>query len=333
VTTDFNAATWTTAELVADVFRACRLPAVGTIDYTPQVVLNMATQSLHDWAGHMISTAHDGRQCTSLLRAVKADAIDVGGEMYELPPMATADTLDALIWVDPVSNAEKRLEPVPVSMLPLFTRATDSGTPHGYAFMDGTVRIFPRPNVGGALRMLFQRRLPVLTDAAGDHGEILSAIEKPGDATQTRITLSAGATGFFGTSLPWADVQGLYYPYRTKAALRGSASASPTVDVHMSFADFSALKAVGDTLVLYGKSHVVPLPLEMRDAFTRQVSSRLLSEIGDMPISQAHDQISNLAAGRVRDMLSPRAKGQPQKIYNPNSIARGGSSGRRRWFP
>lgn len=338
---EFNAASWTTAELLADVFRACRLPTSGTIDYTPAVVLSMATQSMQDWAGHLISTAHDGRLITSWLRTLGTDAIDAAGMVYELPPMATADTLDALIWVDPTTNVERRLELVPPAMLPLFTRGSESGTPTGYAFQDGTVRIFPRPSVGGKLRMLHQRRLPVLTNTVGDYAMITSAVQSPADPSWTRITpVSAGGAGanIYTALAPWLDIVGLYYPYRTKAAVKVMASVAATsIDINMTFADFQALKtfATGnqnDYVVLYGKSPFVPLPLEMRDAFTRQVSSRLLSEIGDMPISMAHDQLSNASAARVRDMLNPRAKGQPQKIYNPNSLARGGHPFRRRWF-
>lgn len=334
---DYTALTWTADELLADVFRACRLPATGTVDYTPQVVLRMATQSLHDWAGHMLSTAHEGRLVTSFLRAMPTDALDRQGAVYELPPLAAADTIDALIWVDPVSNVETRLETVPPAMLPLFTRGYETGTPHGYAFMDGAVRLFPTPSSTGTLKMLYQRRHGALTNTpAEDYATPTNAIAA-GTPVGTRTTLTLP-----GTTAPsrfasgaWVDLVQPTIPHRTRAhgvLITGlTPGPPPTITINMPFEDFTRVAAGGYTVVAYGKAPFVQLPLEMRDPFNRQVAARLLSEIGDLPISMAQDQLSGQGAVRVRDMLSPRAKGQPQKLYNPNSLARGGSATRRRW--
>lgn len=328
MTTDYNAASWTASELAADVFRKCRLPVLGTVDYTPAVILNMATQSIHDWAGHMMTTAGEGRMGTAFLRAMTADAQDVAGTAYFLPPMAAADAVVAVLWVDPVTNTEKRLEGIPDAMLPLFTRTTDAGIPHGYAFMDGGVTIFPRPSVAGTLKFLYQRRHGVLTADVADYGsEVLSFATDPAGCT---ITVAAAPVAFVAGV--WLDVIGRNYPYRIKVhGARVSNVAGDVVTINTPFAEMQKVNPVDDLAILYGKTPYVHLPLEMREPLTQQVSSRVLSEIGDMPISVAQDQMATAGALRVRDMLSPRAKSQPQKLYNPNSIARGGHSFRRRW--
>jgi hypothetical protein len=333
VAADYTALTWTAAELLADVYRACRLPATGTVDYTPDVVLRMATQSLHDWAGHMLSTAHEGRLVTSFLRTMPTDALDRQGAVYELPPLAAADTIDALIWVDPVSNVETRLETVPPAMLPLFTRGYETGSPHGYAFMDGAVRLFPTPSSTGTLKMLYQRRHGALTNTPeADYAVPTAAIAagSPVGAT-TQLTFATLPTRFALGS--WVDIVQSTVPHRTRAhGVKIASLAPPTIQLNLPFEDYTRLVAGGgDTVVAYGKAPFCQLPLEMRDPFNRQVAARLLSEIGDLPISMAQDQLSGQGAIRVRDMLSPRAKGQPQKLYNPNSLARGGSETRRRW--
>lgn len=332
MSTDFNAASWTAVDLLTDVYRACRLPATGTVDYPPTVVLNMATQSLHDWAGHLVSTAMEGRLVTTTLRAVTSSALDTSGLTYELPNMSVADTVEAVIWVDPVTSAEKRLERVPAAMLPIFTRSFDSGTPTGYAFMDGTIQVFPRPSVSGNLKLMYQRRHSVLTTAATDYALITSMAGGTGETTVVGFA-ALPATFTVGA---WLDIVENATPHRTRLhGLRVTSidAFANTATLAIPFASFALVPTVGrDVATIYGKVPFVQLPLEMREPYTRQISSRLLSEIGDLSLSQAHDQMAQAGAGRVRDMMQPRAKGQPEKLYSPNSIARMGRSGRR-WWP
>jgi hypothetical protein len=329
---DFNIAQWTAQDLLEDVYRACRLPQTGTVDYTPARVLTMATQSIHDWAGHMAQTAREGRLSTTFLRAMETDAVDVAGESYELPNMAAADTVEAVIWADPQSGNEKRLEIVPAAMLPLFTRTTDRGTPQGYAFFDGTVTIFPRPNAAGVLKYLYQRRHGVLSTPPEDYSaHITAAVADPAGTLLSVFAVPPFLSLATNPGL-WVDVVQAALPYRFKVhGARVLSVVGSDVLISTPFDEAQKAGVVGQTLVPYGRTIYVHLPLEMRETVTRQISSRLLSEIGDMPISMAHDAMATASATRVRDMMSPRAKSQPNKLFNPHSLARGGSSWRRRW--
>jgi hypothetical protein len=286
----------------------------------------MATEAIHDWAGHLLATAREGRFATTLLRALVTDARDSAGLTYELPPMAVADAIDAVIYVD-TSGGESRLDIIPAAMLPIFTSSYEAGTPSGYAFFDGTIRIYPRPTVGGSLKIQYPRRHGQLTTTSAT--DYCSVISFAANGTQTDITVSVVPSTFVVGA--WIDLIGLYHPHRTKLhGLRITNVAGSVVRVNAPLADLTAAGAAQDTLTIYGKTPYLSLPLELKSPLCDQIVARILVEVGDRGTAQDKDAMSARGAMRVKDLLSPRAKSQPEKMFSPNSLMRGGMS-RRRW--
>lgn len=318
MSSDYNAATWTASDLLADVFRACRMPSSGTTDYTTSIVLSMATQAIHEWGGHLLSTARDGRMATTILRA-STDARDGDGNEFELPPMAAADAIDSVEWV-PTSGQPFRLEVIPLGMESIFARVDETGAPTCYALKDGTIRVFPAPDTSGSLKVVYQRRHGALV-LASDTTTITSVASA--SSTDTNITVAAIPSSVVANV--WVDVIGKYYPYRTKLhGMRVVSAGGGVVRVSTALALFTAASTADDTLVIYGKTPVVQLPFEMREPLTRQISSRILAELGEIQAADVSDKMANAGAARVRDMLSPRTKSDRQKVISRHSLARGG---------
>lgn len=324
--TDYNAATWSASDLLTDVYRACRMPDTGTIDYTPPVVLSMASQAIHDWAGSLVSGAGQGRAVTVLTRAITTAAVDTAGQVYELPPMASADAVDAVTWLDTFANSERRLETIPRAMESIFSQPSANGCPEVYALEAGTIRVLPRPVQQGSLKIQYQRRHGQLVSGTDTTSVISFATASAGAATA--ITVGAVPSSFVVGA--WIDVFGRYYPHRTKIhGARITSVVGLVVTVAVAYADAVAYGVADDTLCIYGKTPYVQLPLEMREPLTRHIQSRITLELGDMGVAAAADQMAAVGALRVQAQLSPRVKSTPQKFYNPRSLARGGL--RRRW--
>lgn len=326
MTTDFNGVSWTASQLLTEVYRVARLPDTGSIDYTPSVVLRIASDAIWNWATHQLSTARDGRMATTFLRAASGSQSSTSS-VYELPPMGVADAIDSVTWVNSENSQEYRLEVIPAAMLPLFTQPDDSGSqPSGYALMDGTLRVFPRCT-SGSLKITYQRRHGELV-VGSDTASLLNTLNSGGLASPN-ITVTPAS--FVADA--WVDVVGSVYPYRTK--IEGARIVTAGVgylDLDVSYDDFVAATDEGDTVVIYGKTPYVQLPLELRQPLTQHVAANIMAELGDGALVGMYDARSEAGAQRTRDMLSPRTKADMPKLFNPFSLSRrGGGRGGRRW--
>lgn len=321
---DFNAASWSASDLLTDVYRMAKLPDSGTIDYTPAVVLGMATQAIHDWGGRLLSTARDGRMVTSIIRSLSTDQVGSDGHDFALPPMAVADTIESVAWIDP-NNNECRLQLIPIGMESVFSRATDTGTPTCYALADGIVRVYPKPDGRGSLRISYMRRHGQLV--VGSDTTSVVSIASASAGTATAVTVTAVPASFVATA--WVDAFGSSYPYRTKiGGARITSVVGLVVTVAVPYAASVSAGIVGETLCIYGKTPYVQLPLEMRQSLTQQIAVQLTSELGDLQLASGYDRLADKGAERARDMLSPRAKSDKQKLINPYSLARSGRRSR-----
>jgi hypothetical protein len=324
VSSDFSAATWTAAELLAGIYRQARLPSSGTAEYTPDVVLGMATEAIHNWAGTIVGQARDGR-CLATFDRTSADARDVDGHEFEMPPMALGDTLDSVSWVDS-RDCEYPLEFIPQAMEHLFA-GEDTGQPTSYAFRDGTLRLFPRPDGTGTLRIKYMRRHGQLV--IGSDTTTVTSVASA-SATDTNITVAAIPASVVAGA--WVDVIGKYYPYRTKMhGLRVVSAGGGVVRVSTALASFTAASVADDTLVIYGKTPVVSLPLELKEPLTLLISSKLCEEIGDPQLAQQYAMRAQGGGVNALNIFAPRAKSDRQKLVNRYSIARGGGR-RRTWI-
>lgn len=321
MSSDFSAVTWTASELLAGIYRQARLPAAGTAEYTPTVVLEMATEAIHNWAGTIVGQARDGR-CLATLDRTSSDARDADGHEFELPPMAVGDTIDSVSWVDS-DDCEYPLEFIPQAMEHLFA-GTSTGRPASYAFRDGTLRLFPAPDGTGTVRIKYMRRHGALV--IGSDTTTVTSVASA-SSTDTNITVAAIPSSVVTGA--WVDVVGKYYPYRTKMhGLRVVSAGGGVVRVSTPLASFTAASVADDTLTIYGKTPVVSLPLELKEPLTLLISSKLCEEIGDPQLAQQYAQRAQGGGINALNIFAPRAKSDRQKLVNRYSIAR--ASGRRR---
>jgi hypothetical protein len=324
LSTDFNGEAWTTAELLTEVYRECRMPDTGTVDYTPLVVLREATDAIRNFAQHTIAQAREGRLATALLRAAPADARDTYDRDYELPPLSVGDTIDGVDWVQGTSSWP--LTPIPIGLESTFYSRPDArGVPAMYGLLDGLIRIFPTPEAAGTVRVTYQRR----------HGQLsttdsVAIASFAANGTSTDVTV-VGAVPSSIVLNAWVDVFGRYHPHRTKIhGAQVTNVAGLVVRVNVPSSVFTDWAATGDTLALYGKTPFVHLPQEMRKPLTQHIASIILEQIGD-PSAMAKEARAERGQARVKEQLQPRTKAQRPKAFNPNSIFRQGSR-RRAWW-
>jgi hypothetical protein len=319
VSTDYNAATWSAADLLTEVYRACAMPDTGTVDWTPAAVLREATNVIWSFAGPAVAKAREGRLATSLLRAVTGASVTVSGQDYELPPMALGDSIDAVAWVNQSGSIVTPLDVIPLGLEDAYSSPEQRGDPQYFALLDGTVRVYPRPSSVGSLRVTYQRRHGELVQLGTDNATVNSVIDNGGSA---RVTLSTTPAAFVAGA--WVDFVGVRYPHRTKlhGAVIVTAHGSSQFTLSTSYAAFIAAQLVGDTAVTYGKTPYVQLPLEMRGALNSKIAAKITGAIGDVSMHQLHQVSAQDEMARAKDALSPRTKSARQKAFNPRSIAR-----------
>lgn len=318
MSTDYNSATWSAADLVTEVFRACALPDTGSVDWTPTVVLREATNVIWSFAGPALAKAREGRLATTLLRAVTADSVSVSGQDYELPPMALGDAIDRVAWVSADGTIVKPLTVIPEGLEETYWSKEQTGEPEVFDLLDGTLRVGPRPSSAGYVRITYQRRHGELV-IGSDTAVVASVANNGGFA---RVTLTATPAAFVAGA--WIDVMGGSYPYRTKlhGAKITTAHGANEFTLTATYADFLAAKLIGDTAVTYGKTPYVQLPKEMRSAVTSQIAAKISSAIGDPQFYARNKLDAAEEMARAKDAISPRTKSARQKAFNPRSVAR-----------
>lgn len=312
---------------MSDVLAACRLPSVGTTDFTPTEILRRASEIIWNWGTHQVAIARDGRMAVDFDRVVATSAINASADEFELPPMAVADTIDIVQWESSDGGSLLRLHPIPVAQQALYRVAQSTGTPSEYMLLDGRVRICPAPDSGGTLRITYQRRHGQLV--IGSDTTVVSSVANSGGAPA--VTLTSTPSSFVTNA--WVDIVSQYYPYRIKVhgAKITNIAANVATFGNCDYDEFAAASLAGDTVVIYGKTPYVHLPLEMKGSITNAVATEILVEIGD-PVATVKSQLAEAAGARTRQMLSPRIKADREKIVNPNSIARARARRRSSWW-
>lgn len=324
MTIDSNAASWTAAELVADVRRKARIPA-GTVDFTDADLRNEASNVLWSFAGWAMSQSSEGRLISQLQRSVSGAISVPYGQAREvdLPPLAVGDAIDGVFWLTSTGQAEKRLALIDLNSQPLYDAPGSSGDPWGYSLIDGRIRVYPRPTTGGQLRINYQRRHGALCDVANTRAVVSFAIATD-SVTFTHVGAALFAVGDF------FDLINSEYPYRIVApdaeVAAGSTSLAPKTLTY-SLSSFN-LNANDMTLVERGQTPYIHLPLEFRQCVTQKVVEAVLRMAGDEQGAQGAGTNAEVELQRVVQMLNPRTKSTRQKAVNPYSHMR---SQRRRW--
>jgi hypothetical protein len=329
LTTDYNAASWTTSQLLADIRRKAKVSDTSS-DYTDAVLLREATDSLWDFPAFALQQARDGRLTFSLTRSVSADARTVAFDEIELPPFAVADAISSLVLID-TSGSESVLSPMQVDQEPYVDQPSYSGQPAGFLLIDGRARLVPKPsNTAVGVRINYQRRHGdlVASSAVGTISSILTV----GDGSTCTLTLSATPPAGFVAGA-WVDIVNPYYPYRLELVdVKITGIAVNTLTLAIPYATLNAISPTNMTCVLSGQSPYVQLPLEMRKSFTEYAAASICRQIGDEAGAEAYEQSAREGMGRTVSMLSPRIKGTREKAVNRGGLFRGGPRSRY-WTP
>lgn len=326
MTTDYNAASWTTAQLLADLRRKARLPDTAS-DYPDAVLLREATDCLWNFAGYAMQQARDGRLSFSLTRTVSTDARSSSGDEIELPPFAVADAVSSFVLIDP-SNNESILRVLQPDHEPDYDQPNNAGKPWGLLLLDGRARLVPKPSgTGYAVRITYQRRHGDLVPSSA-YGTV-GSVATVGDGSTCTLTLSATPPSGFVVGA-WVDVVNPSYPYRSELVdAKITAVATNTLTLNVPYATLNAVVPAGMTVVLAGQSAYVQLPLEMRQPYTEFAAAAILRQVGDESAAEAYEASAQAGMGRVANMLSPRVKGAREKVVNANGLFRGNA--RPRW--
>lgn len=328
MTFDANAQSWTAAELLTDVRRKASLPVTST-DFTDSVLMREASDVLWSFAGWALQQAGEGRLVEMLSRPITAalsSAYRAAGE-FDLPPLAIADTLEAVAWLNATGNAETRLQRIDPSVQSDFDSPTSFGSPTAYALLGGRIRLYPQPTTGGTLRVTYQRRHPALiADAPTD---VLTVVSVAAEAVtgNTVITTTTPPLAPFAVGQT-VDILSEQYPYRVVTASATVTTMSlSTLTVAVPYTQLSGVALANTRIVRAGASPYVHLPLELRPAVTEKVAANVMRIVGDMTGASASETIAGQELGRVLGMLSSRSKRDRPRAVNPYSHLRGGMRG------
>ena len=332
---DATGQSWTAAELVADVRRVASLPATS-VDFTDPVVLREATDVLWSFAGWALSQAGDGRLVELLQRPVAsllASDYRQGGEC-ELPPLAVADTVESVSWLNREGTSEARLQRIDPAEQPTYDAPSASGQPMAYALLGSRLRLYPRPDQGGTIRLVYQRRHPMLvTDTPVSVGTGSVSGPRGVSTTESTFAWSSAATALSLATGDLVDILNPHYPYRALTTQAAVTLVTPLASFSFVYPSTWAANTppTGLRVVRAGTSPYVHYPLELRAAVTEKVAANLMRRVGDLTNAQASEQQAMQELARVMQMLSPRAKRDRPRAINPYSHLR--SAGRRGWSP
>lgn len=324
---DPHGQSWTSTELLADIRRRARLPD-GAADFPDDVLLREATEALHSFAGWALAQAGEGRLVETAFRSGTSETFEgayaPGRELY-LPPLAVADTIQAVAWVDEAASREKPLQLTALSDLDRADTPQATGEPQGYVLLNGRLRLYPGPDTAGRVRVQYMRRLPTLIRAQ-DAYEALAG--PPMDDQRMAWDVSP--------SHPWPvdtriDIINPMSPYRYAFVDVRVVGGVGTRRLYMDLPISHGQQFTGTyTVALAGTSPYVHLPLEFRKSLTDRVVAQVLRLLGDELGAASFERTAMEDLARVSDMLSPRAKGQREVVVNPSSLLRSRVS-RGRW--
>ncbi len=317
---DAHGQSWTAAELLRDVRQRARIPD-GAADFPDDALLREATEALHSYAGWALQQAGEGRLVETTFRGSTTETYEgayaPGREMY-LPPLAVADTIQSVAWVDDAGSRETSLRLVALGDLGHHDVPTASGDPQGYVLLAGRLRIYPTPQAPGRVRIQYARRLPTLVKLA-DTYQTNGTPTLQGSTVVWPVAVAHGYPN--GTRV---DVINPASPYRyafVDVGVVGGLSGTTSLGVDLPLTQ--AQRFTGTyTVSLAGTSPYVHLPLEFRKSFTDRVVAQVLRAVGDELGAASYERSSADDLGRVTEMLSPRVKGQREVVVNPNSLLR-----------
>lgn len=321
--TEYNANTWTSADLITDVRRRARI-SNDDQDYTDAVILREASDCIWDMPARLEVAARRGRKIMETTRSVTSEATTTGGGSYALPPMASADAISSVFWVDATTNV-RRLQVVSADQEPEYLgSATDTGDPTSYALLDREVRLYPTPDsASGSLRIVYARRHPALVASTGVRAVTTVATASAGAATKFTLSSAPPSEIVVGA---WVDLTGYRVPHRTfypDAVVTVVSGSDVTVGV-----PYATMAAAVDSTAAHnymqpsGSSYFVQLPLEFRKALGDMVAANIMRQKGDR-LGAADAEVASARSFQDQaDFLASRTKGTKPRIKNNWSLMR-----------
>ncbi len=317
---DNNVASWTSAQLVADVRRKARIPTNST-DWTTTAIMRECSDQIWTFVAWAQMRGADGRLVTTYDRSVAASLPSpyrASGE-FLLPPLAVGDTIQSVRWIDSTSENEYPLGLTDVSFQP--SQIGDTGSiPGSYALLADRIRIYPAPSVAGTVRFNYARRHPELCDDTTALAPVVNSVSDPGGG-YTRFTLATSSPFVIGQ---YVDLINDQYPYRTIFSdLYCGATAGSTVDLYVPYSYANAVTPASMRLCRAGQLPYVQLPLEFRTCLTWKIAAEILIQVGDMTAASAAESMADKSMDRVMGIITRRDKTDRVKIINQHSLARG----------
>lgn len=324
---DNNVASWTSAQLVADVKRKARIPTNST-DWTTTAVLRECSDQLWTFVAWAQTRGADGRLVTTYDRSVAASLPSpyrAAGE-FLLPPLAVGDTIQSVKWIDSTSQNEYDLSLTDVSFSAT-SPSEASSIPTHYSLLADRIRVYPSPNTSGTIRFNYPRRHPELCDDTTALAPVVNSVSDPGGG-YTRFTLATSSPFVIGQ---YVDLVNNQYPYRTIFSdLYCGATAGSTVDLYIPHSYANAVTPASMRLVRAGQLPYVQLPLEFRTTLTWKVAAEILVQVGDMTAASAAESMADKSMDRVLGIITRRDKSDRVKVINHYSLARAGMPRRMR---
>lgn len=321
---DATGQSFTVADLLARV-RTRAVLLTSNVDWTDAKLMAEASDSIHSFINFAVSTSGSGRLVETYNRSISAALASSyrAGSEFELPPLALADTVEAVTWISADGVREVPLSLITEAQQSTYDSPPSMGDPSFYSLLSGRIRVYPQPTTGGLLRFTYQRRHPELVaDTTANVGTVLTASDQ-GDGY---VLFTLAATSPFGVG-DFADLVSDKYPYRPLFTSLYCDSAV-SCRLYLPYAYLAPVNVTGMRVVRSGQSPYVHLPLEFRSSLVEHTAAKVMRTIGDFTGAQAADATAGAELVRGIQMLSPRTKQQRPKAVSWSSLLRRGLRGR-----
>lgn len=335
----YNATTWTVAELLEEVKEEAAVPSSSRI--TDPRILAFADQAIRSIMTQAIlqNTALAGRWL-DFVDTLVSDGLSAGAQ-YFVPSVAASGTISHVDWYASNEAQPRRLLPVPITEAFEIDSEDGNGDPSHYYFHDNRITLVPRPalsNAGARVRIWFPRAHPKLLVTEDNVANLATA-----HTGSNTLCPSAGIPANW-PSAPFAvdaySAKSPHSPFLTGLKIDdtpgGCLEYIAPVSGEQSIEDLGQiLTAVGAgsvKLSLSGTCDCVQLPDSYRGPLTKRVASYVLRAIGHENEANSLWGISREDLDTVADQMQPRTKGSRNVVINRFSRVRSGRRFSRRWW-
>lgn len=298
---------WTTSELLTQIRRHAYL-SDNHPTYTSTVLLGMADEVL---AQSILPAVHALRQEWAV--AVQDYTVTAGTADHRLPARALFGAVRSVVLLDSSGAVVGPLGPLTYDEALAYSGTTTAG-PGGYAgfvVVDEAVRLVPTPaTTSGTLRVSYLRRPGALTAPSTAADESPHAIT----INPTSATVTLGTHGFDQGDL--VDFVQANPPFATLA--QGVELLNAVGDTIIMASGVTGA-AVGDYVCTTGTAPVPQIPPELHPVLARGVAVQVLEESGGQDRYQMGLERYERALRAVLGLMSPRQRGEPERLGNAYS--------------